>query len=812
MEFWEFLIQKEGDRSWLPLESPRVEILEGRYRVMARSSRVNTAVEICIAHETAIEHPPKRRIQKRTSRTNPDGLIVVIPFTRLLPGMWELRCMGDLMSDMMGQSWQYIVRLQVVAHETATDGDWEPDWDEEGAEPEIHRPDPASAPASQPGVNSTAPVASPSVTAPGYRGRAVTEGVESGQPDLNGADHRRPDAIPGPEAEPPAPSEVESAILATSEAQPNSKSDADWAELVGLAWQLTLTRDAHAIQGSHTLLLEGQIELEAGGADVLPPTVEVELQVILRHPQTAQLVLDSCYPASLATLPCPIQLPVSLPQAIDTRLLLGELRLIFPRGADPVLLAAQSFTVVTAVEELLDAIARPDPDSTLYAPLEFLKSGDATLNLAFLDLLDAPRPMMQFQTVEKEVLPPQLHPPDAGRSRARPLDLPFSSSQSILGISPLFDSAVQQAIAASQAASLQSNLAPEHPSDSPTADLPADVTLECQEDGAEAVPAPGEDAGRSAEPDAPGGELSPEPVLESTAGAAEPVTPPQLEPIADPASPWMAEAIAELSVNPTEMDLPPPPDPTLVETVRGEPSPFTLPELKPTTSPPLRLQPGLTPESEAFQALNLRQRFWQRLTTIAAQSPSPSSPDRPTSSSGNTSVPPITLTPDETWLELDLASQEFVVDDDFPLAAPVEPLKQVPAPDRVPVLSPDEAVPVPHLDIPPGELTAGRAVKIVAALPPVEPRIYVKLWVHDCQTRSLLDGPKWLVNFMPNAANQLEAWISVTVPYGCLTVQFEAIAVEMATQRESSKVSISRNVVPPDLPLPSVNFHSDLDL
>jgi len=34
MQSWEFLLQKEGDRVWLPLESPDVEILEGRYRVI----------------------------------------------------------------------------------------------------------------------------------------------------------------------------------------------------------------------------------------------------------------------------------------------------------------------------------------------------------------------------------------------------------------------------------------------------------------------------------------------------------------------------------------------------------------------------------------------------------------------------------------------------------------------------------------------------------------------------------------------------------------------------------------------------------
>ncbi|HEY9648292.1 MAG TPA: hypothetical protein V6C88_18080, partial [Chroococcidiopsis sp.] len=127
MVFWEFLIQKDGDRSWLPLESPDVEILEGRYRVVARSSRVNTPVEIRISHDALDEHPPKRRLQTRSGRTNRDGLVVVIPFTRLHPGIWDLRCTSDVMADMMGDGWQHGVKLQVVSHDRDRLDDWEPD-------------------------------------------------------------------------------------------------------------------------------------------------------------------------------------------------------------------------------------------------------------------------------------------------------------------------------------------------------------------------------------------------------------------------------------------------------------------------------------------------------------------------------------------------------------------------------------------------------------------------------------------------------------------------------------------------------------
>jgi len=114
MEHWQFLIQKQGDRSWHILESPNLQILEGQYRVLARSSLRNTDVEVRVTHFSTHEVTPKRRIFKRSRRTNSEGLMAVIPFTHFEPGVWELRCSGDLMSDMLGKSWQYGVQVQVL--------------------------------------------------------------------------------------------------------------------------------------------------------------------------------------------------------------------------------------------------------------------------------------------------------------------------------------------------------------------------------------------------------------------------------------------------------------------------------------------------------------------------------------------------------------------------------------------------------------------------------------------------------------------------------------------------------------------------
>ncbi|MEH2460770.1 MAG: hypothetical protein V7K34_26360, partial [Nostoc sp.] len=117
MEHWQFLIQKQGARSWHILESPNLEILEGQYRVLARSKLPNTDVEVRVTHSSTQEVQPTRRILKRSRRTNSEGLMAVIPFTYFQTGVWELRCCGDLMSDLFGKSWQYSVQLQVLSQE-----------------------------------------------------------------------------------------------------------------------------------------------------------------------------------------------------------------------------------------------------------------------------------------------------------------------------------------------------------------------------------------------------------------------------------------------------------------------------------------------------------------------------------------------------------------------------------------------------------------------------------------------------------------------------------------------------------------------
>lgn len=131
MEYWQFLIQKAGDHSWLPLDSPGGEILEGRYQVVARSSHCSLEVTVQISYQFIEQGILKRRFQERSQVISADGLVIILPFTDLLPGLWDLTCCGHDASNPVDPVWHEFVQLQVLPITAEVGSDW--DW----SEPEV---------------------------------------------------------------------------------------------------------------------------------------------------------------------------------------------------------------------------------------------------------------------------------------------------------------------------------------------------------------------------------------------------------------------------------------------------------------------------------------------------------------------------------------------------------------------------------------------------------------------------------------------------------------------------------------------------
>ncbi|WP_442948818.1 hypothetical protein [Nostoc sp.] len=155
-------------------------------------------------------------------------------------------------------------------------------------------------------------------------------------------------------------------------------------------------------------------------------------------------------------------------------------------------------------------------------------------------------------------------------------------------------------------------------------------------------------------------------------------------------------------------------------------------------------------------------------------------------------------------------AQEIVVDDtyseleadatrSYPFEEEEEPLLDL-SPSLPIIAVATEPLPIPQLLVPEGELIAGKSIIVRVVLPEVPPQVVVKLWVEDYQTRWLLDGPHLLTNLLPNALAGLEVMTQLNIPFGCLEIRLEAIALDLTTQQESHKVTIVRTVIPPDLP------------
>ncbi len=727
MAFWEFLIQKEGDRSWLPLDST-VEILEGRYRIVARSSRLNTSVEIRVIHSAIAETPPVRRIQKRVSQTNADGLVVIIPYTRLLPGSWELRCASDLMADMMGNGWLHSVRLEVQPIEV-DHHDWEADWQE--TEDQLHENRP----------------------------------TDTDQPGSEAISLDRPVAVGAGEAIAQNPSSVAAAVD-DPELRPLEFGKLSESSIHSLCFQLD--KENYVVQRGQPLILNGSVVSGSNDSaeQAQPTTVTGKLRVRLFDPQTAEMLVDETQPLLHQLPPFPVALAVALPANCETHVILGELALYGQSGEGslPPVLATQRFSVTTDLLELLDAIAN-DFTEPVTPPTPPTPPTPAD-NSAFLNLRPSIVPAIQFRPAIQQPLPPQLRPADSNKA-ARPLDLPAFSKAELEGRQPTEPSTGNTENIPDAAASTDStstNPAPPDPAPPDPASI-EELPATDPASPAEATPVTQAEVNVVAPtaPAAPSAEL-PSPELPSEIADLPPALRPQLELVndtADPANDWQSA---------------------------GDYLPYW--QQKPDPDAPSSNKA----EDVAFRSLNLQERFWSKLQSLVG--------DTELAGWLNDEGESATAKHQSTSLDAELAAHEIVVEDP-PKDAPEDKSngKTAATVSRLQTLATltTEPIAVPELEVPMGELTCGQTIPITIRLSGDHARVYAKLWMHDRQSRTLLDGPHWLMDFTPDGFGNLVVKSQVMVPFGCVEVQFEAIAIDMTTQRESAKVSIVRTTIPPSL-------------
>ncbi|CAD5980504.1 hypothetical protein PCC9214_04663 [Planktothrix tepida] len=688
MASWEFLVQKEGDNTWLTLESPDVEILEGRYRMVARSGYTNTSIDVRIIYQDFEALPPVQQVQTRTLTTNSEGLMVVMPYTSLKPGNWQFSCSPQLTSGLLSTVGKRTIQLRVLPVDLE-------DLDQPFEE-------------TQPPTVNIIPTESVDIE--------VT-------PEPSPKIVQFPTSRSNPVAEPPQPqASTPETPLSLVEESPQPLQPV---ETLLNALHLSLDQDSFVARLGQPVILWGRIELPIASpsqpsTSVYPVLPSCELQFRLRDPQTAEPLFEVSQPLRFSDFPLSFSGVVYIPFECKTRLILGEV--IFSHDGVPV--TTQSFNVVTQVEHLLEAIDQgfgTQQDQEDFPDL-------STLDLGVLELPDLSDNIKTAQSPSAEpfapeistILPPKIHPSGTDSRPSTPLDLPT------FGQSSTTQEVQTPGVPVSEDLSISVET-----SESTSTDIPVSISP---------LPIP-----------------VPDPIVESA-----PITKPK-------------------------------PDPEV---------------------------------QQAFQALDLNNRFWSRLNSLAQDqewsqwvkranvNPLPEIPFNAATNIVKRSDHDKQDACSPVFSEVIHPQEELeeIVVDDEPLESPSaffskRKLGKETKPETsttnqpIPyVLSEDQPVPDPEIEVLATEIISGRLVKVRVRLPDGLPRIYVKVWLFDRQTRSVVDGPRWLTEFSPNGFDQIETTIDLEVPYSSLEVLFEAISVEMQTQRESNKITIERSVNPPPAP------------
>ncbi|MEA5506788.1 hypothetical protein VB735_27550 [Halotia wernerae UHCC 0503] len=840
MENWQFLIQRQGDRSWHTLESPNIEISTGRYRVLARSNLPNTDVEVRVIHSSTQEVPPKRRIQKRSRRTNSEGLMAVIPFTHLKPGMWELQCSGDLMSDLLGKSWQYSIHLQVLSQEVdeAVVGSCDSGESMEEANSPYYQ-------------DST------------FESDFVVYTLEKAEEAIIDQPVS-PVWVKGETAEQILQNLIELALPVTESLLEDEKVEDFPSIQPPPPLLLILDRENYIANWGQVLIINGCVELQSDTPD--PENLHaLELRIELRSPLKTETLTQVRQSLPNNSLPFTINTSIDIPADCESKLILADMSLygaLTERG-EITLLASQSFTITADVTELLaitaaakssqadllnhlnpspisDAAKKPKTsisiDLKLFNLVRTLPkkqsqpidlSPNQPLPLPILQEANLQASMLNKLTDSRSLQLPKLpeNQTKAGITDTAITEFPEQllekddTTAPISSITPVAPINLELLVIKNRRMSMLGNSFPylkrlkALPSDKSEVErnTPEELdvlALQSAKDSPHLI----EDRNTSEllASDDQFQDDSVTEVLASTNGElidesdTEAVVPVNTEVYSSPLiRKWMQSQGYSL---PESIYLPfPENDPNVLDDhlALSTQTPAVDVDL------PLNLDPEMeiatdteVPETadistqENIEDINTPEKVDVESSLQETSSSLLQVPQLPSAHS---------IKAPSAWL-----AQEIVVDDTYS-EIEVDSLSSHTHEDQAQPISDlsiplhlaeaiSEPLPVPQLHVPDGELIAGKFIRVRVELPDVSPQVVVKIWVEDCQTRWLLDGPHLLKDLLPSPGGGLEVITQLNVPFGCLEIRLEAIALNIATQQESHKVTVVRTVIPPDLP------------
>jgi len=819
MENWEFLLQRKGDKSWLPLESPTVEILEGQYRLAARSDLANVPAEIAIAYRPIadVRHQPFQ--QKIVKRISHDGLLIVMPYTNFVPGLWQIDCCatGNAENDAnSAPAWKKTVKFDVIQISSDASSEWQYNDPDEDLETSIEIPTDFHTNAL--GIAQTEPTPlsynSPILEIAQQRSTELVQSMFDefalfNDDDINDEDEES-EQVTGIEVSSDRPNLL--AQVNPDSAKIYSEIDSGIDSEVGAPLPsilLRLKQPQYIVNEDNSFTLTGDAYTNG------------EIEVILKDPQTLDVIVNKRYTITnlsdriATTRAIPFTYQVIVPPPSEIQVLIGEVQ-IHPQHdsqRDSDLFVKQQAIAVSypasrvLPEMIKEAQKHSSPDISRNIPQDIPQDNSQTIEES-INSSSFPQPSQSFpqgsrQTENLSKNPsPKLKPVNSLSLPPLPFNKPKASQgqseESVVSPSPLSLPPLRSL--QNKASNNTLNLTNSETSADDVQSFPQVEPNELENNELENIELEFAITDFSGQDD--------DPNLSTYEGEE-----PELLYSFEEELPQNYEDILDL--------------PRLEARIgSGNRSNRFLNKLQ-------------TLSADAIAAQKANQRTEElSLDTLPLNDPLGDALSTPESLSGavvdldNPSQPPRTLAEANSLAELDLdldveldrllapepdlilneyVWEETVDPNTFPihtvsnnssasaLSETAQTIRNIQE-SSPQSLSEQEPVPIPEIIIPAGELISGTPMIVTVRLPAIAPKFFVKFWIKDLQTRMIVDGPRWLLDFsvVPNT-KFIETHTNISIPLSSIDVAFEAIAIEAQTQRESHKVRVTRAVIPPNL-------------
>jgi hypothetical protein len=765
-------------------------------------------VDVRVTYISTQEVPPKQRILKRSHRTNSEGLMAVIPFTYFKPGIWELRCSGDIMSEMLGKSWQHTLLIQVSPPEPSP----------QSLTQLAEESDLASNADTQVSIvmNHGTPV--------WFKGE-TTEQILQNLLDL---------ALPQDE-----PLLDEETIENAPTLPPP------------LPLNLTLDQDTYVARWGDNFIIHGDVEVnEIENLEderfAMNGVSQLRLEIALRSPSESRILNHIDQPLTDQVLPFSFSTLIDIPLDCESKLLLADINLYGALAdvGEVILLANHTFTITADVTDLLALqTSRSDYRDSLPETNPPVKPKPSVkIRLELFNVAKTPK-LAQFHILKpspNQPLPPQIKPLISWQVLSPQLpNLPHNSTREIN--------------TDSETDSLTKTLAI-HPIDLKKLVIKPVNTIFPYLKRLKVKPVPGKTANDQLNVEKLATlQKSPQLPTVVTLPAKIPELPVDNLPQSDQSmidDTSYAELIAEIVAGVTkseELDLVDSQENSVIiqseelDLVDSQENSVIIQseelDLVDSQENSVIIQSEEPDLVDSQENSSLLQQWIDSQGYLLTEAVFQESSDNDLGEETQTVDVEVLLSREKEIQEDPIAdnipleinkpetvnilnpiptqpgwlSQEIVIDDlvmerdaDSWSDEAIEDHHYSPLPENETAADFSgvmmESLPTPQLYLSEGELVAGTSVMVRVKLPEVSSSVVVKLWVEDYQTRSLLDRPHILPHLRSNAWGEGETAIYLKIPFGCLEIRLSAIALHQTTQQESDKFTIIKTVIPPSLP------------